>query len=224
MFGFVSGEAAAAATAGDVLGVLLYLDAHPQQLHNRTIFQSELIHIAARNGHCVLLEELLKRGADINALDFGGMRRTALHWACLMGHVDIVEQLIAHGADTKVQEKSWAKLVKEGQRCGKQIDNDAPLEAPEALCRNSAVRLALQRPPWTPSVHAQWPPRFRGVTRLLAAASGVVGISPAREDVCAIKESAEEGRAQAGARWVPLDLDVLKDILARAAYPVSAWV
>ena len=39
-----------------------------------------------------------------------------------------------------MQEKSWAKLVKEGQRCGKQIDNDAPLEAPESLCRNSAVR------------------------------------------------------------------------------------
>lgn len=26
------------------------------------------------------------------------------------------------------------------------------------------------------------------------------------------------------ARWVPLDLDVLKDVLARAAYPISAWV
>ena len=30
------------AAAGDVLGVLLYLDAHPHQLHNRTIFQSEV--------------------------------------------------------------------------------------------------------------------------------------------------------------------------------------
>ena len=30
----------------------------------------QLIHIAARNGHSALLGELLKRGADINALDF----------------------------------------------------------------------------------------------------------------------------------------------------------
>ncbi len=30
------------AAAGDVLGVLLYLDTHPEQLHNRTIFQSEV--------------------------------------------------------------------------------------------------------------------------------------------------------------------------------------
>ncbi len=40
---------------------------------------------------------------------------------------------------SQVQEKSWAKLVTQG-RCGKQIDTSAPLEAPEALCRNNAVR------------------------------------------------------------------------------------
>lgn len=36
------------AAAGDVLGVLLYLNDHPEQLHNRTIFQSEVL------GHCPL--------------------------------------------------------------------------------------------------------------------------------------------------------------------------
>ena len=77
------------------------------------------------------MRELLRRGIDMNALDFvsdshamlryhyppasncrpssdmhacmqGGMRRTALHWACQAGNVRIVELLVDHGADTKV--------------------------------------------------------------------------------------------------------------------------
>jgi len=49
------------------------------QLHRSFVFVeqasllfagAQLIHIAARNGHSELLEELLKRGARINSLDF----------------------------------------------------------------------------------------------------------------------------------------------------------
>lgn len=67
-----------------------------------SVYQSTLLHGAARQGHTGLAAELLRRGADPNALDFGGMRRTPLHWACRGGHVGLVELLVAAGGDTKV--------------------------------------------------------------------------------------------------------------------------
>ncbi len=47
-----------------------YLDANPHQLDNRTLFQSNLLHIAARNGQTAIVEELLRRGSDLDALDY----------------------------------------------------------------------------------------------------------------------------------------------------------
>jgi ankyrin repeat protein len=47
-----------------------YLDANPHQLDNRTIFQSNLLHIAARNGQTDIVQELLNRGIGVDALDF----------------------------------------------------------------------------------------------------------------------------------------------------------
>ena len=68
----------------------------------RTLYQSTLLHVAARHGHTELAAALLARGADVNALDYGGMRRSPLHWACKGGHVALVELLLDAGADTKV--------------------------------------------------------------------------------------------------------------------------
>lgn len=51
-----------------------YLDRNPHQLENRTIFQSNLLHIAARNGQVAVVEELLKRGSNVDALDFVSLR------------------------------------------------------------------------------------------------------------------------------------------------------
>lgn len=67
------------------------------------MYQSTLLHAAARHGHVQLAAALLQLGADANALDYGGMRRTPLHWACRGGHVQLVELLVAAGADTKVR-------------------------------------------------------------------------------------------------------------------------
>ena len=50
--------------------VAKYLDANPNQLDNRTIFQSTLLHIAARNGRLQVAVEVLTRGIDVNALDY----------------------------------------------------------------------------------------------------------------------------------------------------------
>ena len=55
---------------GDLKAVQEYLDANPHQLDNRTLFQSNLLHIAARNGQTAIAEELLKRGSDLDALDY----------------------------------------------------------------------------------------------------------------------------------------------------------
>ncbi len=55
---------------GDAKVVAEYLNANPNQLDNRTIFQSTLLHIAARNGRLQVAVELLNRGIDVNALDY----------------------------------------------------------------------------------------------------------------------------------------------------------
>ena len=58
------------AVRGDAKTVAEYLDDNPNQLDNRTIFQSTLLHIAARNGRLQVAVELLRRGIDVNALDY----------------------------------------------------------------------------------------------------------------------------------------------------------
>ncbi len=58
------------AVRGDAKIVADYLDDNPNQLDNRTIFQSTLLHIAARNGRLQVAVELLRRGIDVNALDY----------------------------------------------------------------------------------------------------------------------------------------------------------
>ena len=58
------------AVRGDAKTVADYLDDNPNQLDNRTIFQSTLLHIAARNGRLQVAVELLRRGIDVNALDY----------------------------------------------------------------------------------------------------------------------------------------------------------
>ena len=60
----------ALAVRGEAERVAEYLDANPNQLDNRTIFQSTLLHIAARNGRLQVALELLHRGIDVNALDY----------------------------------------------------------------------------------------------------------------------------------------------------------
>ena len=47
-----------------------YLDVNPHQLDNRTLFQSNLLHIAARNGQAAIVEELMHRGSNLDALDY----------------------------------------------------------------------------------------------------------------------------------------------------------
>ncbi|XP_030264677.1 ankyrin repeat and SOCS box protein 16 isoform X2 [Sparus aurata] len=58
--------------------------------------QTSALRLAASRGHTGCVEELLFRGAEVNA-DPGG--NTALHDACIGGHAVCVRLLLSHGAD-----------------------------------------------------------------------------------------------------------------------------
>ncbi|XP_010872511.1 ankyrin repeat and SOCS box protein 16 isoform X2 [Esox lucius] len=60
------------------------------------IKQTSALRLAASSGHFGCVEELLFRGAEVDA-DPGG--RTAMHDACIGGHDNCVRLLLAHGAD-----------------------------------------------------------------------------------------------------------------------------
>ncbi|CAJ1076289.1 ankyrin repeat and SOCS box protein 16 [Xyrichtys novacula] len=61
--------------------------------------QTSALRLAAGRGHTGCVEELLFRGAEVNA-DPGGS--TALHDACVGGHSACVQLLLSHGADPEV--------------------------------------------------------------------------------------------------------------------------
>ncbi|XP_044037322.1 ankyrin repeat and SOCS box protein 16 [Siniperca chuatsi] len=88
--------------------------------------QTSALRLAASRGHTGCVEELLFRGAEVNA-DPGG--NTALHDACIGGHAVCVQLLLSHGADpellaadgsaplhfcTSVQSFQCAELLLEG--------------------------------------------------------------------------------------------------------------
>jgi len=209
---------AAAAAADAVATVLAWADAHEDAADARTLWQSGLLQLAARSGASTTLTALLARPTfrtrrSLDALDYGSMRRTALHLAChgagadgdgapharRAGCVACVEALLEAGADPDMQGKSFSSLVA-GLRCGSLVDARAPpAESPASLAACAAVKLALARPPWTQELHSAWPPRFRDAVAELLRVNG--------------------RRGGPGLDRGPLDA-----IIALAAYPVSAWV
>ncbi|XP_061701463.1 ankyrin repeat and SOCS box protein 16 isoform X2 [Syngnathoides biaculeatus] len=61
--------------------------------------QTSALRLASGRGHAACVEELLFRGAEVNADPGGG---TALHDACAGGHAACVKLLLAHGADAQL--------------------------------------------------------------------------------------------------------------------------
>ncbi|XP_056144597.1 ankyrin repeat and SOCS box protein 16 [Lampris incognitus] len=61
------------------------------------IKQTSALRLAASGGHAGCVEELLFRGAEVDA-DPGGY--TALHESCIGGHAACVQLLLSHGADS----------------------------------------------------------------------------------------------------------------------------
>ena len=77
----------ATAATGDLKAVQAYMDANPHHLNCRSIFQSTLLHVAARNGHLAIVKDLLQRGITIDAPDHVNpplTLRSALLYVCLI--------------------------------------------------------------------------------------------------------------------------------------------
>jgi len=166
-------------------------------LNRRNVFQSCLIHIAAKNGSEGMVRLLVESGADINALDYGGLRKTALHWAALKGHLQVVELLVALGINVTGGGQSWGRLMDQAGGCGSKIDTASPCESsPQDLAGESWVRMAIDRPNWSSDNHREFPAKFRASFRTLL-------MFCTRESV---------------------GLDIAMQIAAHMAYPLSSWL
>ena len=53
------------------------------------------------------------------------------------------------------------------------IDTEAPYgELPANLCKNDALKLALERPSWSPAIHHRFPVRFKAAVKAFVLSAG----------------------------------------------------
>src|SRR6476661_8210962 len=88
-----------AARNGDVNGLTVLLDQHPDRLHVRSQpYEWSLLHHAASTGHVAVVDLLLRRGLDVNTREKGD-NTCAMHWSAAAGHLDVVRRLADAGGD-----------------------------------------------------------------------------------------------------------------------------
>ena len=78
--------------------------------------------------------------------------------------------------------------------------------------------LAIERPDWSPDVHAQFPDNFRVAARTLLLAAHRLDPSSSSES------SSSRRRGASAAHLGVLPVETLHGVLRAAAYPVSAWL
>ncbi|XP_019240069.1 PREDICTED: GA-binding protein subunit beta-2 [Nicotiana attenuata] len=85
------------------------------------------LHMASANGHCGIVEYLIRNGADVNASNME--KNTPLHWACLNGHIEVVKSLILAGASVSALNSHERTPIDEAVSRGKMNIIDAINEA-----------------------------------------------------------------------------------------------
>src|SRR6185369_2425943 len=65
--------------------------------------------VAARGGKTPVVEQLIAKGANVNAR--GARGQTALMWAVSQKHPDVVKVLLAHGADIQAKSDVWTEVM-----------------------------------------------------------------------------------------------------------------
>ena len=65
--------------------------------------------VASRTGNPDVVEQLLAKGANVNARAARG--QTALMWAVAQRHPDVVKVLLAHGADVQARSDVWSQVM-----------------------------------------------------------------------------------------------------------------
>lgn len=90
----------AAAEKGDLATINRILDADPSQVHSFDARGQQPLHSAAFKGKVDVIELLLERGADINALDKHST--TPLSYAVDSDKLKAVEYLVSRGADVNL--------------------------------------------------------------------------------------------------------------------------
>jgi ankyrin repeat protein len=111
----VEGQLFDAARNGNVDALSRLLDKHPDKLHARAKpYEWTLLHAAAEKAQLAVVDELLKRGLDVNTREKGD-NTYAMHWAAAAGHLDVVRRLadaggdvVGHGDDHQGEVIGWA--------------------------------------------------------------------------------------------------------------------
>jgi ankyrin repeat protein len=94
-----------------------------------------VVYYAASRGDLTKMEELVRKGIDVNLADAQG--RTALHYAAQGGHKDVVELLFAENASVDAKDK----------------DGKTPLELAASQRHSEVVKLLIERGADIPTMH-----------------------------------------------------------------------
>ena len=176
----------------------------------KSVFQSEMLHVACQKGRPDIVAYLLEHGADPDALDYGGMRRTPLHWACWCAAgraspgnpLRCVEILMAAGPGPRTwgPGPSWGAL--NSKACGSRVSTSAATcsDDPSSLAgevHGPTMALALQGT-WSRKNHASFPESFKGASQLLLLVAKRLGHV--------------------------VDDHLVDKLLSLMAFPLSSWV
>ena len=213
-----------AAERGDLMTVCRVLDEGHLDVNARSRFQSTLVLIASAYGHIEMVRALAARGADVNALDYGNARRTALSHAIRRGHVAMVEALLEVGADPSLR-----SLPDERQRRLEEIGAVGDVEQDDREELQAAFQLMLNEGRvWCPERHRLYPSKFRHAVRFLLSCAMIntksTGVNDDDSAPCAEKiRQREECKCRCGSGWA-LGLDETMEVVRRMAYPLSLWI